>query len=193
MTPHPAQEDLNSSVKLTTSLCWEVVTFWCAAQCWQRSCLARDRSGPYIVCPCTDSRTQISFSASRTRSCPGAPWLTGICIATGLYFGLVQSPPDYQQGETVRIMYVHVPAAIMAMFVYANMAIASATALIWKHPLGVPRRQGQRAHRGVLYPYRACNRVIMGPTHVGLMVGVGRAADLVPDSVLHIYRIYRAY
>ena len=67
---------------------------------------------------------------------PWCAWLTGICIATGLYFGLVQSPPDYQQGETVRIMYVHVPAAIMAMFVYANMAIASVTALIWKHPLG---------------------------------------------------------
>jgi len=45
------------------------------------------------------------------------------------------APADYQQGETVRIMYVHVPAAWMAMFVYSSIAIASATALIWKHPL----------------------------------------------------------
>ena len=46
-----------------------------------------------------------------------SPWLTvaatGLLVA-GLYFGLLASPPDYQQGETVRIMYVHVPAAWMA-------------------------------------------------------------------------------
>jgi len=66
------------------------------------------------------------------------PWciaLTVICIATGLYFGLFVAPADYQQGETVRIMYIHVPSAWMAVFVYASMAIASAMALIWKHPL----------------------------------------------------------
>jgi len=66
------------------------------------------------------------------------PWsagLTVILFAVGLWFALADSPPDYQQGETVRIMYVHVPAAWMAMFVYANLAIASATALVWKHPL----------------------------------------------------------
>ncbi|MDA0664296.1 MAG: heme ABC transporter permease [Proteobacteria bacterium] len=67
---------------------------------------------------------------------PWCAWLAGISIAVGLYFGLFDSPPDYQQGETVRIMYIHVPSAWMAMFVYGGMAIASATALIWKHPLG---------------------------------------------------------
>jgi heme exporter protein C len=45
------------------------------------------------------------------------------------------SPPDYPQGETVRIMYVHVPAAWMALFVYSVMALASAIALIFRHPL----------------------------------------------------------
>jgi len=66
------------------------------------------------------------------------PWSTAIAVLTlgaGLWFALFQSPPDYQQGETVRIMYVHVPAAWMAMFIYANMAVASATALIWRHPV----------------------------------------------------------
>jgi heme exporter protein C len=66
------------------------------------------------------------------------PWsaaAAAILIAGGLYFALFDSPPDYQQGETVRIMYVHVPAAWMAMFVYAGMALASAAALIWRHPL----------------------------------------------------------
>ncbi len=56
-------------------------------------------------------------------------------LGAGLYLGLFASPADYQQGETVRIMYVHVPAAWMAMFVYSVIAGASATALIWRHPL----------------------------------------------------------
>jgi heme exporter protein C len=54
---------------------------------------------------------------------------------TGLYLALFASPPDYQQLESVRIMYVHVPSAWMAMFVYSSIAISSAVALIWKHPL----------------------------------------------------------
>ena len=66
------------------------------------------------------------------------PWMAGATViagAAGLYLGLFQAPADYQQGESVRIMYVHVPAAWMALFCYSSMAAASATALIWKHPL----------------------------------------------------------
>jgi len=66
------------------------------------------------------------------------PWsvlLTAGPLAVGLYLALFVAPPDYQQGESVRIMYVHVPAAWMALFVYTNIAIASAVALIWRHPL----------------------------------------------------------
>jgi len=58
-----------------------------------------------------------------------------IFILIGLWFGLLRSPPDYQQGETVRIMYVHVPAAWMAMMIYLGMAIMSIFALVWRHPL----------------------------------------------------------
>jgi len=53
----------------------------------------------------------------------------------GLYFALFASPEDYQQGMTVRIMYVHVPAAWMALATYSSMALASASFLVWKHPL----------------------------------------------------------
>lgn len=66
------------------------------------------------------------------------PW-TGaaavLLLAAGTWLSLAGSPRDYQQGETVRIMYVHVPAAWMAMFTYANLAIASAVGLVWRHPL----------------------------------------------------------
>lgn len=56
-------------------------------------------------------------------------------IGAGLYMSLFASPADYQQGETVRIMYIHVPAAWLALFGYSCMAGASAMALIFRHPL----------------------------------------------------------
>lgn len=66
------------------------------------------------------------------------PWSAAVMVlalAVGLTYGLVLSPPDYQQGETVRIMYVHVPSSWMALFVYTAMAIASFVYLVWKHPV----------------------------------------------------------
>ena len=69
---------------------------------------------------------------------PILPWTSVGALAAillALYFGIFNSPADYQQGETVRIMYVHVPAAWMALFTYTVMALASGSFLIWKHPL----------------------------------------------------------
>jgi heme exporter protein C len=66
------------------------------------------------------------------------PWLSGLTallVAFGLAQALFISPPDYQQGDSVRIMYVHVPSAWMSMMIYSIMAAASAAYLIWKHPL----------------------------------------------------------
>ena len=66
------------------------------------------------------------------------PWVAAaaaILFAAGLTYALAFSPPDYQQSETVRIMYVHVPAAWMAMMCYGFLGVASAVALIWRHPL----------------------------------------------------------
>ena len=68
---------------------------------------------------------------------PLVPWLwaaTALLFAVGLTMAY-RAPADYQQGETVRIMYVHVPAAWCAMMVYTVMALASATGFIFRHPL----------------------------------------------------------
>ncbi len=65
------------------------------------------------------------------------PWLCGASIAllaTGLYLGFT-APPDYQQGDTVRVMFIHVPAAWTAMMGYGLMAVASLVGLVWRHPL----------------------------------------------------------
>ena len=65
------------------------------------------------------------------------PWLGGFCVlllAVGLYLGFT-APEDYQQGTTVRIMYIHVPFAWLSMMCYAVMAIAALGTLVWRHPL----------------------------------------------------------
>jgi len=56
-------------------------------------------------------------------------------LAVGLVWSLAIAPPDYQQGESVRIMFIHVPAAWMSLSVYLFIAVASAVALVWRHPL----------------------------------------------------------
>ena len=56
-------------------------------------------------------------------------------LVVGLYLALVQAPTDYQQGNTVRIMFVHVPAAWMAMAAYVALAASGASLLIWRHSL----------------------------------------------------------
>lgn len=66
------------------------------------------------------------------------PWLAGataLALGAGLYLGLFVAPPDYQQGETVRIMFLHVPSAWLGMMGYVIMAAASVGVLVWKHPL----------------------------------------------------------
>ncbi len=66
------------------------------------------------------------------------PWLLVMgcgLLAYGVYLSFFASPPDYQQGETVRIMYVHVPAAWLSMAGYGFMAVCSAIWLVWKHTL----------------------------------------------------------
>jgi len=58
-----------------------------------------------------------------------------IFFLAGIYFALIASPPDYQQGETVRIMYVHVPSAWLSLGVYLSLTLSAASYLIWRNPL----------------------------------------------------------
>ena len=66
---------------------------------------------------------------------PWAALAAAALILLGLYLGLCEAPADYQQGDTVRIMYVHVPSAWMALSGYVFIAVLSAVALVWRHPL----------------------------------------------------------
>ncbi len=65
------------------------------------------------------------------------PWLglsSALVLAAGLYM-VLRSPDDYQQGLTVRIMYIHVPFAWLSMMCYSIMAASSLGTLVWRHPL----------------------------------------------------------
>ena len=61
--------------------------------------------------------------------------LTALLFAAGLWFAFFNSPEDYQMGDTVRIMYVHVPNAWLSQFVYGVMAVSALGTLVWRHPL----------------------------------------------------------
>lgn len=77
---------------------------------------------------------------SRFLSLSGAvlPWLTGLAVVlllVGLYLSFFVAPEDYQQGQTVKIMFIHVPFAWIAMMGYMVITVASIGSLIWRHPL----------------------------------------------------------
>jgi len=66
------------------------------------------------------------------------PWLGVAAVATlvlGLYMSFFTAPADYQQGQTVRIMFIHVPSAWIAMACYTLIAISALGTLVWRHPL----------------------------------------------------------
>jgi heme exporter protein C len=75
------------------------------------------------------------FFALAGRLIPWFGWSCLLLMAAGLYGGLVLAPPDYQQGDSYRIIFIHVPSAWMSMFVYVVMAVSGAVGLIWRMKL----------------------------------------------------------
>jgi heme exporter protein C len=66
------------------------------------------------------------------------PWLIVVAVGVfgaGLYAAWFMAPADYQQGETIRIMFLHVPAAWMSLMIYSLMAASAIGSLVWRHPL----------------------------------------------------------
>ena len=66
---------------------------------------------------------------------PALAAVTALLLGLGLYLAFFVAPPDYQQGESVRIMYLHVPAAWLAMFIYMVMTASAFGTLVFRHPL----------------------------------------------------------
>ena len=120
------------------------------------------------------------------------PWLAAaaaLVLAVGLYLALVASPPDYQQGETVRIMYVHVPSAWLASAGYAALAVACAIGLIWRHPLAFASAKAM-APIGAAFTFLA---LVTGSLWGRPMWGTYWEWDPRLTSVLVLFFIYLAY
>ena len=75
------------------------------------------------------------FLALASRLIPFLAVASTVLIAAGVYAAFFGAPADYQQGETVRIMYIHVPSAWLSMGCYSLMALSALGTLIWRHPL----------------------------------------------------------
>ncbi len=110
-----------------------------------------------------------------------------LCI--GLYLALFSSPADYQQGESVRIMYVHVPAAWMALLCYSAMAVASAVGFIWKHPLADVAAKSA-APIGAAFTFLS---LVTGSLWGKPMWGTWWAWDARLTSVLILFFLYLGY
>ena len=115
--------------------------------------------------------------------------MTAVLLSIGVYLALIASPPDYQQGETVRIMYVHVPAAWMAMFVYTNLALAGAATLVWRHPLADVAGRAM-APVGAAFTFLC---LVTGSLWGKPMWGTWWVWDARLTSVLILFFIYLAY
>ena len=75
------------------------------------------------------------FRRFSQRVLPSLGFATVLMLAVGVYLAFFVAPEDYQQGQTVRIMFVHVPSAWLSMGGYAMLAMLGASLLVWRHPL----------------------------------------------------------
>lgn len=115
----------------------------------------------------------------------------GIAIALLVWGGwsVYNSPPDYQQGDTVRIMFIHVPAAWLSLFTYSFIAGASILALIFRHPLGHVAARAA-APIGAIFTLAA---LITGSLWGQPMWGTWWVWDARLTSVLVLFFIYLGY
>ena len=118
-------------------------------------------------------------------------WLAFMAtLIPGLYYAFFNSPADYQQGETVRIMYVHVPSAWMALMAYVVMALMALFYLVWKHPLADVAARSMALPGAGFALITLVTGSLWGGADVGHMVGLGCAADVNADPVVSLYWLH---
>ena len=117
---------------------------------------------------------------------PAFSAIAALAGLAGLWLVFAVAPADYQQGETVKIMYIHVPSAWLAMGCYTLMALSALGTLVWRHPLADVSRQGRcPARRGL---HRAC--LVTGSLWGKPMWGTWWVWDARLTSVLVLFLMY---
>ena len=122
------------------------------------------------------------------------PWvsvLSGVCLVVGLIWGFFFTPEDYRMGSTVKIIYIHVPSALMAINAWFMMLVASLIWLIRRHHVSACSKGCGTSGIGndIDRPY---HRRVLGTADVGHVVGLGPKADLFPYSMPILYWLHCA-
>ena len=126
------------------------------------------------------------------RDAVGLGAAAAILLVYGLYLAFFDSPPDYQQGETVRIMYIHVPCAwLVDDDLRPDRAVEFRIARFSPSACG-RFGKGCGSSRRRLHVSRACHRLALGQADVGHLLGLGRAPDVRAAPVLPLSRADRA-
>ena len=122
-------------------------------------------------------------------------YLSMVTLAVGLIFALFLSPNDYQQGLTVRIMYVHVPSAWLALLTFAIMTIYSIIALAFKIPFGFIINSAVAPVGALFTLTMPCYWIIVGQTYVGNMVGLGCKINIGSYIIYNVfnYNYYKLF
>ena len=126
------------------------------------------------------------FRRFSQRVLPALSVATALALAVGLYLALIESPPDYQQGEPVRIMFIHVPSAWLSMMGYGLLAALGAALLVWRHPLAALMARGA-APVGAVF---AAGCLLTGPLGGRPMWGTYWVWDARLTSMLLLFFLY---
>ena len=114
------------------------------------------------------------------------------CSSPSASIASMNAPDDYQQGATVKIMFLHVPAAWLGMFGWGVMSVAALGTLVWRHPLADVAGKAAAPIGAAFTLHLPRHRLAVGPADLGHLLGVGRAADLGAGAVPALSRRDRA-
>ena len=121
------------------------------------------------------------------------PWFAipaAILFAVGLFVGFFIAPTDFQQGDAYRIIFIHVPAAWMGMFLYVLMAIYAGIGWAFNARLSSMMASSLAITGAMFTADLARHRRVLGQTDVGHVVGLGRAHDVHADPAVSLHRIH---
>ena len=107
------------------------------------------------------------------------PWLAiaSVVVLPSAGSGVRLCPADYQQGNSYRIIYLHVPAAIWSMGIYASMAVAAFIGLVWQMKMANLAVAAMAPIGAVSLPLLPWLPALHGETDVGHLVGMGCTSD----------------
>ena len=109
--------------------------------------------------------------------------ITAVLFALGLWFAFFNSPADYQMGDTVRIMYVHVPTAWLSQFVYGAMAVSALGTLVWRQGVAIRHPDGAAGTPRYLFQLVPEAKTVKNRMHLDVRVGADDVAAVVAGLV----------